>query len=150
MACALLTPVAALVAFLAQQVIVSLVDESRPYALRPDALVLIARTTDPSFPSDHACVCGAVAAALFFVDRRLGWTAATTAALMAFARVYVGAHWPLDVVAGLAVGAATAIVLVLLLRGTVSRLVTWAEGTRLRALVMAERTPRREGAPVTD
>lgn len=150
MACVLLTPVAALVAFLAQQVIVSLVDESRPYALRPDALVLIARTTDPSFPSDHACVCGAVAAALFFVDRRLGWTAATTAALMAFARVYVGAHWPLDVVAGLAVGAATAIVLVLLLRGTVSRLVTWAEGTRLRALVMAERTPRREGAPVTD
>ena len=72
MAGALLTPVAALVAFLAQQVIVSLVDESRPYALRPDALVLIARTTDPSFPSDHACVCGAVAAALFFVDRR-GW-----------------------------------------------------------------------------
>ena len=135
MAYALLTPVAAVVAFGVQQGIVHLVAEARPYALLPDALVLVTRTTDPSFPSDHACVTGAVAVGLFFVDRRLGWTAAAAALLMAFTRVYVGAHWPLDVVAGLAVGATVSLLVVLLLRGPVERLVQWARGTSLRPLV---------------
>ncbi len=135
MAYALLTPVAAVVAFGVQQGIVHLVAEARPYALLPDALVLVTRTTDPSFPSDHACVTGAVAVGLFFVDRRLGWTATAAALLMAFTRVYVGAHWPLDVVAGLAVGATVSLLVVLLLRGPVERLVRWARGTSLRPLV---------------
>lgn len=135
MAHALLTPVAAVVAFGVQQGIVHLVAEARPYALLPDALVLVTRTTDPSFPSDHACVTGAVAVGLFFVDRRLGWTATAAALLMAFTRVYVGAHWPLDVVAGLAVGATVSLLVVLLLGGPVERLVGWARGTSLRPLV---------------
>ena len=135
MAYALLTPVAAVVAFGVQQGIVHLVAEARPYALLPDALVLVTRTTDPSFPSDHACVTGAVAVGLFLVDRRLGWTATAAALLMAFTRVYVGAHWPFDVVAGLAVGATVSLLVVLLLRGPVERLVQWARGTSLRPLV---------------
>ena len=51
MATALLVPVAALAAFAVQQVVVMIVDEARPYAVHPDALVLIGRTTDPSFPA---------------------------------------------------------------------------------------------------
>jgi undecaprenyl-diphosphatase len=135
MAYALITPVAAVAAYGVQQVIVGLVGEARPYALLPDALVLVTRTTDPSFPSDHACVSAAVAVGLFFVDRRLGWVAAAAALLMAFARVYVGAHWPLDVVAGLAVGATVSLLVVLLLGGLAERLVRWARGTSLRPLV---------------
>ena len=137
MAAALITPGAALVAVVVQQVIVKFVDEGRPYALLPDTLVLISRTTDPSFPSDHACVCGAVAAGLFFVDRRLGWIAAAVALVMAFARVYVGVHWPLDVVAGLAVGAGIALLLMLLLRPPATGLVEWARGSLLHPLVAA-------------
>jgi membrane-associated phospholipid phosphatase len=135
MAYALITPVAAVAAYGVQQVIVGLVGEARPYALLPDALVLVTKTTDPSFPSDHACVSAAVVAGLFFVDRGLGWVAAGAALLMAFARVYVGAHWPLDVVAGLAVGATVSLLAILLLRGLVERLVRWARGTPLRPLV---------------
>lgn len=135
MACALLTPVAALVAVGVQQLVVSRVHEARPYAVFPQALVLVSKTADPSFPSDHACAAGAVAAGLFFVDRRLGWVTAGFAALMAVTRVYVGAHWPLDVVAGLALGAAVAIVVVLVLRRPVARLVTWLRATTLRPLV---------------
>jgi len=135
MASALLTPVAAVVAFLAQQVVVSLVHEARPYAIHPSALVLVAKTTDPSFPSDHACIAGAVAAGLFLVDRRLGLVTAALALIMAVARVYAGAHWPLDVVAGLALGAAVSVLVVLLLRQPVSRVVAWARANRLRPLV---------------
>jgi len=135
MAAALITPGAALIAVGVQQIVVKLVDEGRPYALLPDTLVLITRTTDPSFPSDHACVCGAVAAGLFFVDRRLGWIGGIAALIMAFARVYVGAHWPLDVVAGLVLGAAIALLLMLLLQQRVAGLVEWMRGNRLHRLV---------------
>lgn len=138
MAAALLTPVGMLVAFAVQQVVVVLVDEQRPYAVLPDVLVLISRTTDPSFPSDHACLTGAVAAGLFFVDRRLGWVATALAVLMAATRVYVGAHWPLDVVAGLVLGALVSTAVVLLLRRPVASLVERIASTRLALLVRAD------------
>lgn len=112
---ALLVPVAMVGAVVAQQVVVALVAEPRPYAVHPDILVLVGRSTDGSFPSDHACAAGAAALALFFVDRRLGWIATVGAVLMAAARVYAGAHYPLDVVAGLALGAALALVIELVL-----------------------------------
>lgn len=146
MAAALLAPVATLAAFGVQQIVVSLVSEQRPYAVLPDALVLISRTTDPSCPSDHACLAGATAAALFFVDRRLGWIATVLAVLMAATRVYVGAHWPLDVVAGLALGAAVSVVVVLLLRRPVTRLVDRLATTRLAPVLHADAEPALEPA----
>src|SRR2546428_463519 len=74
------------------------------------AHVLVARTTDFSFPGDHATAVGAVAVGLLLTRRRLGIVMAAFAVLMAFARVYVGAHYPGDVVAGLALGGVTAFV----------------------------------------
>ncbi|MCA1844960.1 MAG: phosphatase PAP2 family protein [Actinobacteria bacterium] len=87
------------------------VDRARPYDVMPAAHVLIARTADFSFPSDHATVVGAVAAGLWLANRRLGLVAAGLAFLMAFSRVYVGAHYPGDVLAGLALGAGTTLAL---------------------------------------
>jgi undecaprenyl-diphosphatase len=82
-------------------------------------------------------VAGAVAAGLLFLDRRLGVVAVLAAVVMAFARVYVGAHYPGDVVAGLAVGALVALVcqslLVPLLVPVLDRVAT----TPLRPLVSA-------------
>jgi undecaprenyl-diphosphatase len=80
--------------------------EARPYVTHPLILRLADVTTDFSFPSDHAVMGGAVAAGLLLVNRRLGLLAALAAALMAFARVYIGAHYPWDVLGGLALGAA--------------------------------------------
>lgn len=121
---ALLAPVATVGAVVLQQPLIALIDRPRPYSVHPEILVLVGRSTDGSFPSDHACAVGAAAAALFLVDRRLGWTATAGAVLMAAARVYVGAHWPLDVLAGLALGALLALVIVFALTGPVAALLT--------------------------
>ncbi len=96
--------VGTLVAVALNQPIVSLVAERRPYMVHPGALVLVARSTDWSFPSDHSVMAGACAVGLLIAARRLGVVAAVAAVLMAAARVYVGAHYPQDVVAGLLFG----------------------------------------------
>jgi undecaprenyl-diphosphatase len=93
------------------QLIGHAVDRARPYAVMPTAHVLITRTSDFSFPSDHATAVGAVAAGLWLANRRLGLLAAGLAAVMAFARVYVGAHYPGDVAAGLLLGAGVVVAL---------------------------------------
>jgi membrane-associated phospholipid phosphatase len=95
----------ALAALGAGQLIGHLVDRARPYAVMPTVHVLIDRTSDFSFPSDHATAVGAVTAGLWLANRRLGVVAGLLALLMAFSRVYVGAHYPGDVVAGLLLGA---------------------------------------------
>ena len=86
------------------QVIGSLIDRHRPYETLHGVHVLVSRTTDFSIPSDHATAVGAIAIGFWISDRPLGRITVILAALMAFTRVYVGAHYPSDVVAGLALG----------------------------------------------
>jgi undecaprenyl-diphosphatase len=93
-----------LLALAANQPIASAVGEPRPFTTFPSALLLTHRSADPSFASDHAVMAGAVAVGLLAVSRRLGAIAVVAAVLMAFARVYVGAHFPVDVAAGLLLG----------------------------------------------
>jgi len=78
---------------------------------------------------------GAVAAGVLLAHRRLGLVAAVAALVMAFSRVYVGAHFPLDVLAGLVLGAAVAAASYLLVRPVVRALVTRLADTALRPLV---------------
>ncbi|MCU1624983.1 MAG: Undecaprenyl-diphosphatase [Frankiales bacterium] len=109
MARALLAGAGVLIAVALNQPIVHAVDEPRPYTQLKDVLVLVHRSVDASFPSDHATMAGAAAVGLLFVHRRLGIVATLLAALMAADRVYVGAHFPIDVLAGLAVGGVVAL-----------------------------------------
>ncbi|GAA1968944.1 phosphatase PAP2 family protein [Terrabacter lapilli] len=123
-----------LLAVAVNQPVASLVAERRPYAAHPGILVLVDRSTDWSFPSDHSVMAGAAAVGLLLVSRRLGAVAAVAALLMAAVRVYVGAHYPDDVVAGLALGAFVAGVGWLL----VARPLTWLVH-RGRALPVVDR-----------
>jgi undecaprenyl-diphosphatase len=133
---AVLAGLGTLLAVAVNQPLVHAVAERRPYDRMPGVLVLVHRSTDASFPSDHATMAGAVAAALLLVDRRLGVAASVAALLMAFCRVYVGAHYPVDVLAGLLVGTVVALV-VQLFAPRVARVVTRLQATPLRPVLTA-------------
>src|SRR4051812_38576412 len=53
--------VAALIGLLVNQLLGSAVDRARPYTTHPSVHLLVSRSNDFSFPSDHAVVAGAVA-----------------------------------------------------------------------------------------
>jgi membrane-associated phospholipid phosphatase len=114
------------------------VGEHRPYTMYPHALLLVDKTTDFSFPSDHAVMAGAVAMGLFLVSRRLGLVAVAAALLMAFTRVYVGAHYPLDVVVGLALGAGVVALGWLLVARPLTSAVSALRETRLSPVLLAD------------
>lgn len=69
-----------------------------------------------SFPSAHAAWFFALAMTIWYLDRRWGVWYFTLATLMGIARVYAGVHWPIDVVAGAAIGIVSAIFIHWLLR----------------------------------
>jgi len=71
MAAALWAPVGMLIAVGLNQLIGSAVAEPRPYTVLPHTLVLVSRSTDYSFPSDHAVMAGAVAAGIDGIRNRL-------------------------------------------------------------------------------
>jgi undecaprenyl-diphosphatase len=91
-------PLGMLCALAINQPIASAVDETRPCQALNDIVVLHC-SSDAGFPSDHAVMAGAITAGLWLVNRQLGVLSAIAAVVMAAARVYVGAHYPQDVVA---------------------------------------------------
>ncbi|MER5459918.1 phosphatase PAP2 family protein [Streptomyces sp. NPDC002668] len=134
-AMALAVPLVVVTAFTADTVIKSLVREQRPCrTLHTVTLEACPSPGDWSFPSNHAAIAAAAAVAIGLTHRRLGVIAIPAALLMAFSRVWVGAHYPHDVILGLIVGAAVAGPLTLAARRT-GPLVDRLRDTPLRPLV---------------
>ncbi|MGO4440757.1 phosphatase PAP2 family protein [Rhizobium sp. RAF56] len=108
------------------QIILMFFARSRPYEAGLTQL-LIDRTSDPSFPSDHATAGFAIAATfLLHGIKGRGVAFLMAACLIAFSRVYVGTHYVSDVVGGGIIGAASAaLIMVVYRRGSrIDRLVT--------------------------
>ncbi len=90
-------------ALVCNAVLKPLVNRSRPYELfRYD--ILIPPVGDASFPSGHTSASFAAAAAIYAINRKWGIAAYFFAGLMGFSRLYLGVHFPLDVLAGAVIG----------------------------------------------
>ncbi len=82
-----------------------LIAERRPYLTLAHVEVLLTRTHGYSFPSGHATIAGATIVGLWLSrDRLMTILAVIVGVFLAFGRVYVGMHYPGDVVAGLIFG----------------------------------------------
>lgn len=90
-----------------------------------------------SFPSGHATTMGALAVVIASVAPRARWPALAVCAIVASSRIFVAAHYPSDVVAGFAFGAAFAWFLALALAEAGIALANGLEGTiKARAIAI--------------
>ena len=113
----------AAIGYVAAFVIHHLYDRPRPYeshAIRHPW----SSSTDASFPSDHTSLSFAIAFAVLAFDTVAGVVFLAVAGLIGAGRLFIGAHYPSDVLAGVLVGAVVAFVVVRWLR----RFVAWVVG----------------------
>ena len=83
-----------------------LVGRARPWTVLTGLTVLVVERDPNSFPSGHTCAAFASAGAWCrtLPCRWMKVLGVALAALMGFSRLYVGVHYPSDVIAGCAVG----------------------------------------------
>ena len=90
----------------------------RPYELIEGLTLMIEKQVDYSFPSGHAANSFACAwVMLRTMKKRWGVPALLLAALIAFSRLYVGVHYPSDILAGILIGIAAAEAAIVIVRG---------------------------------
>ncbi|QBS45354.1 phosphatase PAP2 family protein [Nocardia sp. CS682] len=88
-----------------RDVLKQLVHRPRPGAMVPEAILRDVPTAGSAFPSGHAMIVFAMVVLLSpYVNRRAQLALAAAALLAAVARIYLGAHTPLDVLGGAAAG----------------------------------------------
>ena len=92
-------------AWLLAKVVKELSGRPRPAAIFEDVIVRGSPAAGNGYVSGHAAVAAALAAAVTpYLSRKWQVTVWVIAALVGFGRIYVGAHLPLDVLGGLAMG----------------------------------------------
>ena len=77
----------------------------RPYVYSHEVSLIIKKAADYSFPSGHTAAAFASSMAILRSEhKKLGACALIYATLMGFSRLYVGVHYPTDVIAGMILG----------------------------------------------
>ncbi len=82
----------------------------RPYWVLGNVHLLLSKELESSFPSGHTIFVFALATCVYLYNKKLGKWYLWAAALVGFARVFAGVHWPYDIVGGVVLGILTALV----------------------------------------
>jgi membrane-associated phospholipid phosphatase len=104
-------------AFGASTALKAAVGERRPRGYDP----LVGLPHSSSFPSGHATMSFACATVLAVLEPRAAPAFLALAAAIAYSRLYLGVHWPLDVLAGAVLGSFVGTAIALLLLGAARR-----------------------------
>ncbi|WP_171171126.1 phosphatase PAP2 family protein [Streptomyces sp. I05A-00742] len=134
-------PLAAGLALLVNVPIRGFVRRPRPFLEHQGIDVLVKGKTDFSFVSDHATLTMALGVGLFVAHRKYGLVGIGLAFLEGFCRVFMGVHYPTDVIGGLALGTAVVLLLAPLAMMLLTPLTVRVAGTRAGRLVHSRRAP---------
>jgi undecaprenyl-diphosphatase len=85
-----------------------IVNRERPYVSAPDPAIIGGRPDDASFPSGHAANAFAGMTVLSRAAPTARFLCWSLAIVIAYSRVYLGVHYPLDVIGGAVVGCLSA------------------------------------------
>ncbi|MFC9286034.1 phosphatase PAP2 family protein [Streptomyces sp. NPDC057052] len=135
-------PLAAAVAVLVNVPIRGFVERPRPFLDHQGLEVLVSGKTDYSFVSDHATITMAMGVALFVAHRRFGLVGIGLGLVEGFCRVYMGVHYPTDVIGGFALGTAVALLLSPVASMLLTPVLKAVEGTAWLGWVVRARSAR--------
>lgn len=102
----------------------NLVARVRPYEVIEGLTRIVGEQSDYSFPSGHTAHAFAVSVVLLLMlPKKLGAPALILAFLMGFSRLYVGVHYPTDVLGGAVIGTVLAVISVFIAKKIKSKLI---------------------------
>lgn len=72
----------------------------QPFAVLQDVNQLVEHAIDNSFPSDHSILFFSICASFWLMRKKEGWLWLVLAVFVGLSRVWVGVHYPVDVITG--------------------------------------------------
>ena len=99
----LLMVIAAIISSLTAGLIKATIERERPYQVL-DVRQLVDEDENKSFPSNHVQLSFALSTIVLYFYKKPGMILFLLSAIMAFGRIYVGVHYPSDVLAGAMIG----------------------------------------------
>jgi undecaprenyl-diphosphatase len=95
------------------EIIKNLLDRARPYVVLETAKKIITENQDfQSFPSGHMAIFFAISMAVYFFNKKIGIVFFIASILIGLARIFVGIHWPSDILGGAVIGIISSIIIV--------------------------------------
>ncbi|MEW2548985.1 phosphatase PAP2 family protein [Streptomyces sp. NPDC047002] len=143
-------PLAAGAALLVNVPVRRFVARPRPSVDHKDLDVLVSGHHGFAFVSSQATLAMAIGVGLFVVHRTYGLAAIGLAVVEGFTQVYVGVHYPTDVIGGFALGTAVALLLTPVAMALLTPLASALAASRAGRLVRSRRSGALETAGTAD